>query len=729
VNNLRFKALEKIAQQEYVAFSPKMNRLDSFAANVFDERKLQNYLSKPAFKEMMLAIKKGTQISRSLAEQIAQSMKLWALEKGATHYTHWFQPLTGATAEKHESFLDFAKDGRVISALDGSQLVQQEPDASSFPSGGIRNTFEARGYTAWDPTSPAFLFGKTLCIPTIFVSYTGEALDYKTPLLRSISAVDNASTEICKFFDKTVTKVIPTLGWEQEYFLVDRMLMASRPDLILTGRTLLGHSSAKGQQLDDHYFGSIPTRMLSFMNELEEECALLGIPVKTRHNEVAPSQFELAPIFEEANLSVDHNALLIDVMKRTAEKHNLEVLFHEKPFAGINGSGKHNNWSLATNTGVNLLSPGKTPMSNLQFLTFFVNTIAAVHQHQNLLCASMMSASNDHRLGANEAPPTIMSVFIGKQLTKVLNDLAQVSEGKLSPQEKTDLKLNVVGKIPEILLDNTDRNRTSPFAFTGNKFEFRAVGSKANCAKPMTVLNTIVANQLQAFKEKVDALMDKDAKMKKDDAIFNELRDLIKQIKPILFEGDGYSENWIKDAKKRGLNQASNTPEALKAYVSPESIALFTKQNVLGERELEARFSVDLEQFTLALQIEGRTLGDLARNHIIPTAINYLNTLIENVRGLKEIYGDEFKDKAKEQMLLIERISSHIAEINSGVNDMIEKRKNANLISDDLKKALAYCNDVKPCFETIRYHCDKLELLVDNSLWPLAKYRELLFAH
>ncbi len=729
MNNLRFKALEKIAQQEYVAFSPKMNRLDSFAANVFDERKLQNYLSKPAFKEMMLAIKKGTQISRSLAEQIAQSMKLWALEKGATHYTHWFQPLTGATAEKHESFLDFAKDGRVISALDGSQLVQQEPDASSFPSGGIRNTFEARGYTAWDPTSPAFLFGKTLCIPTIFVSYTGEALDYKTPLLRSISAVDHASTEICKFFDKTVTKVIPTLGWEQEYFLVDRMLMASRPDLILTGRTLLGHSSAKGQQLDDHYFGSIPTRMLSFMNELEEECALLGIPVKTRHNEVAPSQFELAPIFEEANLSVDHNALLIDVMKRTAEKHNLEVLFHEKPFAGINGSGKHNNWSLATNTGVNLLSPGKTPMSNLQFLTFFVNTIAAVHQHQNLLCASMMSASNDHRLGANEAPPTIMSVFIGKQLTKVLNDLAQVSEGKLSPQEKTDLKLNVVGKIPEILLDNTDRNRTSPFAFTGNKFEFRAVGSKANCAKPMTVLNTIVANQLQAFKEKVDALMDKDAKMKKDDAIFNELRDLIKQIKPILFEGDGYSENWIKDAKKRGLNQASNTPEALKAYVSPESIALFTKQNVLGERELEARFSVDLEQFTLALQIEGRTLGDLARNHIIPTAINYLNTLIENVRGLKEIYGDEFKDKAKEQMLLIERISSHIAEINSGVNDMIEKRKNANLISDDLKKALAYCYDVKPCFETIRYHCDKLELLVDNSLWPLAKYRELLFAH
>ncbi len=729
MNNLRFKALEKIAQQEHSVFSPTKNRLDSFATNVFDEKKLQNYLSKPAFKEMMLAIKKNTQISRSLAEQIAQSMKVWALEKGATHYTHWFQPLTGATAEKHESFLDFTKDGRVISSLDGSQLVQQEPDASSFPSGGIRNTFEARGYSAWDPTSPAFLFGKTLCIPTIFVSYTGEALDYKTPLLRSIAAVDHASTEICKFFDKNVSKVIPTLGWEQEYFLVDKMLVASRPDLILTGRTLLGHGSAKGQQLDDHYFGSIPTRMLSFMHELEEECMMLGIPVKTRHNEVAPSQFELAPIFEEVNLSVDHNALLIDVMKRTAEKHNLAVLFHEKPFAGINGSGKHNNWSLSTNTGVNLLSPGKTPMSNLQFLTFFVNTIAAVHKHQNLLCASMMSASNDHRLGANEAPPTIMSVFIGKQLTNVLNDLAQVSKGKLSPQEKTDLKLNVVGKIPEILLDNTDRNRTSPFAFTGNKFEFRAVGSKANCAKPMTVLNTIVADELQLFKEKVDALMEKDTKMKKDDAIFNELRDLIKQISPVLFEGDGYSENWIKDAKKRGLNQASNTPEALKAYITKESIALFGAQNVLGKRELEARFNVDLEQYTLVLQIEGRTLGDLARNHIIPTAINYLNTLIENVKGLKEIYGEEFKEKAKEQMLLIERISSHIAEINSGVNDMIDKRKNANLITDDLEKALAYCNQVKPCFETIRYHCDKLELLVDNSLWPLAKYRELLFSH
>ena len=729
MNNLRFEALRKIANQERSVYVPNDNRFDHFAENVLDDNKLQNYLSKSAFKEMTQASHKGTQINRSLAEQIAQAMKVWALEKGATHYTHWFQPLTGATAEKHESFLDFTKTGDAIAALDGSQLVQQEPDASSFPSGGIRNTFEARGYTAWDPTSPAFLFGKTLCIPTIFVSYTGEALDYKTPLIRSISAIDNAATDVCKYFDKNVQKVIPTLGWEQEYFLVDRMLVASRPDIVLTGRTLLGHGSSKGQQLDDHYFGSIPTRMLAYMNELEEECMLLGIPVKTRHNEVAPSQFELAPIFEEANLSVDHNALLIDVMKRVAEKHNLEVLFHEKPFAGINGSGKHNNWSLATNTGVNLLSPGKTPMSNLQFLTFFVNTIAAVLDYQDLMCASMMSASNDHRLGANEAPPTIISVFIGKQLTKVLTDLEHVSKGKLSPEEKTDLKLNVVGKIPEILLDNTDRNRTSPFAFTGNKFEFRAVGSKANCAKPMTVLNTIVANKLVAFKENVEKLLAKDTKMKKDDAIFNALRDMIKEISPVLFEGDGYSDAWVKEANKRGLYHAQNTPEALQAYVAQKNVKLFEELNVLSERELKARLNVDLEHYTLELQIEGRTLGDLSRNHIIPTAIKYLNTLIENVKGLKDIYGDKYTQHAHEQMQLIERISNHIAEINTGVNTMIEARKKANAIEDGFEKSLAYCNTVKPYFEAIRYHCDKLELLVDNSLWPLAKYRELLFLH
>ena len=729
MNNLRFEALKNIANQVPTTYQPQERRVEDFASHVLDDNKLKKYLSKSAFNEMQLVITKGTQISRSLAEQIAQAMKIWALEKGATHYTHWFQPLTGSTAEKHESFLDFSSDGRAIATLEGSQLAQQEPDASSFPSGGIRNTFEARGYTAWDPTSPAFLFENTLCIPTIFVSYTGEALDYKTPLLRSISALDTAATEVCKYFDKNVTKVIPTLGWEQEYFLVDRMLMASRPDLILTGRTLLGHGSAKGQQLDDHYFGSIPSRMLSFMNELEEVSILLGIPVKTRHNEVAPSQFELAPIFEEVNLSVDHNALLNDVMKRIAEKHNLEVLFHEKPFHGINGSGKHNNWSLATNKGVNLLSPGKTPMVNLQFLTFFVNTIAAVLKYQDLMCASMMSASNDHRLGANEAPPTVISVFIGKQLTQVLNDLEQVSEGKLSPEEKTDLKLNVVGKIPEILLDNTDRNRTSPFAFTGNKFEFRAVGAKANCAKPMTVLNTIVANQLKEFKVDVDSLLAKDPKMKKDDAIFNQLRDLIKVVTPVLFEGDGYSEAWLNEANRRGLYFAKNTPEALQAYVSKKSISLFESQNVLGKRELEARLNVDLAQYTLTLQIEGRTLGDIARNHIIPTAIKYLNTLIENVKGLKEIYGKDYAKHAKEQMLIIERISAHIAEINSGVNKMIAARKQANVIKDDHVKALAYCNEVKPFFDRIRYHCDKLELLVDNSLWPLAKYRELLFSH
>jgi len=729
MNNLRFEALKNIANQVPTTYQPQERRVEDFASHVLDDNKLKKYLSKSAFNEMQLVITKGTQISRSLAEQIAQAMKIWALEKGATHYTHWFQPLTGSTAEKHESFLDFSSDGRAIATLEGSQLAQQEPDASSFPSGGIRNTFEARGYTAWDPTSPAFLFENTLCIPTIFVSYTGEALDYKTPLLRSISALDTAATEVCKYFDKNVTKVIPTLGWEQEYFLVDRMLMASRPDLILTGRTLLGHGSAKGQQLDDHYFGSIPSRMLSFMNELEEVSILLGIPVKTRHNEVAPSQFELAPIFEEVNLSVDHNALLNDVMKRIAEKHNLEVLFHEKPFQGINGSGKHNNWSLATNKGVNLLSPGKTPMVSLQFLTFFVNTIAAVLKYQDLMCASMMSASNDHRLGANEAPPTVISVFIGKQLTQVLNDLEQVSEGKLSPEEKTDLKLNVVGKIPEILLDNTDRNRTSPFAFTGNKFEFRAVGAKANCAKPMTVLNTIVANQLKEFKVGVDSLLAKDPKMKKDDAIFNQLRDLIKVVTPVLFEGDGYSEAWLNEANRRGLYFAKNTPEALQAYVSKKSISLFESQKVLGKRELEARLNVDLAQYTLTLQIEGRTLGDIARNHIIPTAIKYLNTLIENVKGLKEIYGKDYAKHAKEQMLIIERISAHIAEINSGVNKMIAARKQANVIKDDHLKALAYCNEVKPFFDRIRYHCDKLELLVDNSLWPLAKYKELLFSH
>ena len=704
-----------------------MKHSEIFGASVFNENNFKQYLNKESFNSLIEVIDKGNKMSRALADQIAAAMKSWALSKGATHYSHWFQPLTGATAEKHDAFFDITVDGFPLEKFDGAELVQQEPDASSFPSGGIRNTFEARGYTAWDPTSPAFIFDTTLCIPTIFVSYTGEALDYKTPLLKSIASLDQAATSVCKYFDKNVSKVYPTLGWEQEYFLIDKSLIDSRPDLKMTGRTLLGHGSSKGQQLSDHYFGSIPNRVLEFMKELEFECLRLGIPVKTRHNEVAPSQFELAPIFEEVNLSVDHNSLLMDIMHKVAYKHDLEVLFHEKPFNGINGSGKHNNWSLATNTGVNLLSPGKTPMSNLQFLTFFINTVSAVLDHEELLIAAISSASNDLRLGANEAPPAILSVFIGEQLTKVIEDLENVSKGKLSPEEKTDLKLNVIGKIPEILLDNTDRNRTSPFAFTGNKFEFRAVGSKANCAKPMTFLNAMVAEKLISFKIKVDSLVD-GKNMKKDDAIFNILRDQIKEIKPILFEGDGYSDIWVKEAKKRNLSHNKSTPEALSAYLFEKSVSLFSSLNILSQREIEARYIVDLEEYTMRIQIEARTLGDISRNHIIPTAINYQNTLIENVRGLKEIYGNDFKKYAKEQMLIIERISGHVSAINSGVNSMIDSRKKANEISDHQNKAMEYSKQVLTKMDPIRYHCDKLELLVDNTLWPLAKYRELLFS-
>ena len=675
---------------------------------------------------VMNAVSHGKKIDRSIADQISSSMKDWALSKGVTHYTHWFQPLTGATAEKHDAFFETIEGGMAIERFGGNQLVQQEPDASSFPSGGIRNTFEARGYTAWDPTSPAFIYGTTLCIPTIFVAYTGEALDYKTPLLRALQAVDNAATAVCRYFDKNVKKVTSSLGWEQEYFLVDKMLAASRPDIILTGRTLLGHSSAKGQQLDDHYFGSIPTRAFNFMRELETECMLLGIPVKTRHNEVAPNQFELAPIFEEANLAVDHNSLLMDIMGRVASRHNFKVLFHEKPFAGMNGSGKHNNWSLSTDTGVNLLAPGKTPMSNLQFLTFFINTIKAVRENEALLRAAIASASNDHRLGANEAPPAIISVFIGEQLTKVLEELEGVTKGKLSPQEKTELKLNVVGKIPDVLLDNTDRNRTSPFAFTGNKFEFRAVGSIANCGNPMTVLNTIVAKQLKDFKVEVDALIDK-KDLKKDEAVFNVLREYIKSSRDILFEGNGYSEDWEAEAKKRGLSNNKTTPEALKAKISEKSIALFEDMQVMSKVESEARYEIEMEAYCMHIQIEGRVLGDIARNHIVPTAVKYQNILIENVRGLKEIFEEKFRSVSKEQINLIEEISSHIEGINSNVTKMINERRKANVIDDIEKKALYYCNKVKPLFDDIRYHCDKLELLVDDEIWPLTKYRELLF--
>lgn len=727
MSHLRLAALKETFNRKPRYIEESTNKRSTiFESKVFNKDSQRNYLPKDAYKAVQDAILNGSKIDRSIADQVATAMKAWAQDHGATHYTHWFQPLTGTTAEKHDAFFEPIGDGQAIEKFGGGQLVQQEPDASSFPNGGIRNTFEARGYTAWDPTSPAFVMGTALCIPTIFVSYTGEALDNKTPLLRALQAVDSAATAVCKYFDKNVKKTIATLGWEQEFFLIDSALVQARPDLLLSGRTLIGHSPAKGQQLDDHYFGSIPSRALAYLRELEVECVQLGIPVKTRHNEVAPNQFEIAPLFEEANLAVDHNSLLMDVMDKVAERHQLKVLFHEKPFAGINGSGKHNNWSLATDTGVNLLAPGTTPMSNLQFLTFFVNTIMAVHNNADLLRAAIATASNDHRLGANEAPPAIISVFIGEQLTRVLDDLEKVSSGKLSPEEKTDLKLNVVGKIPYVLLDNTDRNRTSPFAFTGAKFEFRAVGSKQNCAGPMTVLNTIMADQLIQFKAEVDLLI-ADKKMKKDDAIFNVLREYIKKSKAIRFEGDGYGDAWVKEAKKRGLSNLKTTPDALKAKVTKHNLELFEKHSIMSEVESEARYEIELEEYQMRIQIEGRILGDIATNFVIPTAISYQNTLIENVSGLKNIFGTSFKKHAKEQIALIEDISGHIAGIKTKVDAMIEERKKANKMTDSFKSAKAYCDNVKPYFDEIRYHCDKLEMMVSDEMWPLPKYRELLF--
>ncbi len=726
MSTLRFHAIKETLNRKPIKIEENERRSAIFGANVFNEDTMRQYLTKEAFVSVMDATKNGSKIDRYVADHISTGMKEWAISKGATHYTHWFQPLTGTTAEKHDAFFEPIGNGRAIEKFGGGQLVQQEPDASSFPNGGIRNTFEARGYTAWDPTSPAFIYGTTLCIPTVFVAYTGEALDYKTPLLRALQAVDNAAVDVCKYFDKNVKKVNASLGWEQEYFLVDSALAASRPDLVLTGRTMLGHSPAKGQQLDDHYFGTIPRRAMQFMRDLETECMLLGIPVKTRHNEVAPNQFELAPVYDEANLAVDHNSLLMDLMHKVGERHHFKVLFHEKPYKGVNGSGKHNNWSLTTDTGVNLFGPGKTPMSNLQFLTFFINAIKAVNDHEEIIRAAIASASNDHRLGANEAPPAIVSVFIGEQLTNVLNELQNVTNGKLSPEEKTDLKLNVVGKIPEILLDNTDRNRTSPFAFTGNKFEFRAVGSIANCANPMTVLNSIMARQLIDFKAEVDALI-ADKNLKKDEAIFNVLREYIKHSQNILFEGNGYGEAWEIEAKKRGLSNNKTTPEALKAKISEQALKLYEDLGVMNRVESHARYEIEMEDYVMRIQIEGRVLGDIARNHIVPVAVRYQNILIKNVKGLKEIYGQDFKKFGQEQLHLIEEISEHIAAINSDVTLMINERKAANKIEDIAKKAEAYCFKVKPYFDTIRYHCDKLELLVDDELWPLTKYRELLF--
>ncbi|MES2593073.1 MAG: glutamine synthetase III [Bacteroidota bacterium] len=723
----RFKALETVLTRTPVEVTlPSLKVSEFFGENVFGIDAMREYLSEEAFGSVMQAIEQGARIDRKMADQVAASMKSWANSKGATHYTHWFQPLTGTTAEKHDAFFEPTEGGRAIERFGGSQLAQQEPDASSFPNGGIRNTFEARGYTAWDPTSPAFVMGKTLCIPTIFVAYTGEALDFKTPLLKALHALDKAAVDVCQYFDKNVTKVTATLGWEQEYFLVDDALYNARPDLSMTGRTLFGHTPAKGQQLEDHYFGSIPERATSFMRDFEIESLKLGIPIKTRHNEVAPNQFECAPVFEECNLAVDHNSLLMDVMEKVARRHNFRVLLHEKPFAGVNGSGKHNNWSLGTNTGKNLLSPGKTPKTNLQFLTFFINTIKAVHDNADLMRASIASANNDHRLGANEAPPAIMSVFLGTQLSYVLDELeSKVKTGKMSPDEKTALKLNV-GKIPDILLDNTDRNRTSPFAFTGNKFEFRAVGSSANCAGPMIVLNTVMTDQLIKFKKDVDALINKN--IEKDEAIFQILRKYIVESKKIRFEGNGYGEEWVKEAAKRGLSNIKTTPLALGAFVTKQTMDLFERHHILTEREQHARYDIYLETYTKKIQIESRVMADLVMSQIIPTAIKYQSTLIENVKGLKEIMSAaEFKKNAQIQLEMISEISLHIQTIKTKVDAMVEARKKANALTDVKKQAVDYCEKVKLHFDVIRYHVDKLELLVDDESWPLPKYRELLF--
>ena len=724
MQTLRKKILSKLSSEPKIAKKIKIDPKD-YAIHVFDRSKLQKFLSEKAFFQMQQCIEKQIPISPVIADQIASAMKAWAIANGASHYTHWFQPLTGATAEKHDSFFYLDSFGNQLEKFEGEQLVQQIPEFPNLSKSGVRNTFEARGYSAWDPSSPAFLYGTTLCIPSTFVSYTGIALDHKSPLLKSLEKLDHAATEVCRFFDKNTSKVTASLGWEQEFFLADRALVQTRPDLMLTGRTLMGHMPSKGQQFSDHYFGSIPTRVSAYLNELEYECKLLGIPIKTKHNEVAPSQYEIASVFEAVNIAVDHNALLMDVMDKVAYKHNFVVLLHEKPYQHINGSGKHSNWSLNTNTGINLLSPSKTPMGNLQFLSFFVNSIAAVLKHEALLRASSVSASNDLRLGQNEAPTAILSIFIGKHLTQVLEDLENVSKGKLSPKEKTDLKLNVIGKIPEILLDNTDSDRTSPFAFTGNKFEYRSVGSKSNSAKATTVLNAIVTEQLIDFKNRVDDLVDS-KNMKKDDAIFNILREIIIKIKDFLledFDGDQ------KDDKSKNTTKIDmkSTPESLMAYIDKSAVDLFENLEIFTSAELHARCQVDMQSYTSKIQIESRTLGDMSLNHIIPTAIKYQNILIENVQGIKEIFGTNFKTHANEQLIILENISEHIKQINKGVADMLLARKKANTIDDINKKALAYAKTVAPFLNQIRYHCDKLELTVDDSIWPLAKYRELLF--
>ncbi|HWY09723.1 MAG TPA: glutamine synthetase III [Bacteroidia bacterium] len=727
MTNRRILAMQDVVKRTPMEFShPGKHISEYFGANVFGIDSMREFLSEEAFNSVKEAMEKGSTIDRKMADQVAACMKAWAQSKGVTHYTHWFQPLTGTTAEKHDGFFEPIGGGRAIERFSGSQLVQQEPDASSFPNGGVRSTFEARGYTAWDPTSPAFIWGNILCIPTIFVSYTGEALDFKTPLLKSLSVLDKAATEVCQYFDKNVTKVIGTLGWEQEYFLIDAALYHIRYDLQQTGRTLFGHAPAKGQQLEDHYWGSIPDRASAYMRDFEYECHLLGIPVRTRHNEVAPAQFECAPVFEEINIAVDHNQLLMDVMEKVAIRHNFRVLLHEKPYAGVNGSGKHNNWSLATSAGKNLLSPGKTPKTNLQFLTFFINTVKAVYEHADLMRACIASANNDHRLGANEAPPAIMSVFLGEQLNKILDEIEKsVGDKKLTPEAKTALKLSI-GKIPDILLDNTDRNRTSPFAFTGNKFEFRAVGSSANCAGAMVVLNSIVAQQLIEFKTEVDGLMEK--KMDKDDAIFQVLKRYIIESKKIRFEGNGYGDEWKAEAKKRGLNNIPTTPGALEAFVSKKTLNLFDSLGILNHREQESRYEIYLETYTKKIQIESRIIADMVDNQIIPSALTYQKVLIDNVSGLKNILdGADYKKASDTQINLIKEISERVALIKKNADAMTEERKKANTLDSHKKQAHAYCDKVKGYFDEIRYNVDKLENIVDDTTWPLPKYREMLY--
>jgi glutamine synthetase len=729
MSHSRFSAIENIltrSEFELPQVADANKKISSyFGINVFNDDKMREYLTEKSYKNVKLAIESGAKISRKDADIVAEAMKRWAMDKGATHYTHWFQPLTGRTAEKHDSFFTLKPDGSVLERFSGSALAQQEPDGSSFPGGGLRSTFEARGYTAWDPSSPAFIIemsdGKTLCIPTIFVTYSGEALDYKLPLLKSQSFLEQAAIPVCQIFDKDVDKVFVTLGWEQEYFLVDEALYHARPDLVMTGRTLLGKHSPKGQQLDDHYFGTIPQRAYAFMRDLEIECHKLAIPITTRHNEVGPGQYEFAPMFEDVNVAVDHNQLLMDLMDRVAQRHRLRVLLHEKPFAGVNGSGKHNNWSMATNKGKNLLSPGETPGKNLQFLTFFVNTIQAVYQHANLLRASVASASNDHRLGANEAPPAIISVFIGEKLSRVLNDIAEVGE-----TDATDVKkvLDLLSKIPSLEKDNTDRNRTSPFAFTGNKFEIRMVGSTMNCASPMTVMNTIVGKQLEDFNNAVQEIVKKE-KVKINTAALMVIKDYIKEFQPILFEGDGYSDEWKEEAARRGLANTPNTPEALDAYVSQKSKDLFQHSGVFSVKELEAHYDVMCENYILKVQIEARVMGELTRNHILPAAIKYQNILLENVLNLKEL-GMPEEDYAS-QVDDIQHISRYIREINKEVNEMIDARRVANKIEHAPDRAKAYCDNVKPYMETIRRNADKLEYIVDDADWPMVKYRELMF--